>query len=45
MERFEKYMWILALAAIITLRFDILLCVLITKGICYVEDVYRDGGN
>jgi len=45
MERFEKYMWILALAAILTLRFDIVICVLITKIICGIEDVYRDGGN
>ena len=45
MERFEKYMWILALAAIVTLRLDILICVLIAKGICYVEDVYKDGSN
>lgn len=41
MERFEKYMWILALAAAVTLRFDIVICILIAKGICYVKDVYR----
>jgi len=41
MERFEKYMWILALAAVVALRIDILICVLIAKGICYIEDVYR----
>ncbi|MDD4805011.1 MAG: hypothetical protein PHN69_07790 [Candidatus Pacebacteria bacterium] len=45
MDRFEKYMWILALAAAITLRFDIVICILIAKGICYVEDVYKDGSN
>ena len=42
MDRFEKYMWILAFAALITLRIDILLGVLFVKGIMYVEDVYKE---
>ncbi len=41
MERFEKYMWILALASVLTYKFNVLGCVLIAEGIRYIEDVYR----